>query len=295
MTDIPTTRMESGWLRVEVAPGVGGRIVSLLHKPTGHELLWRNPTLPLRRVAPGTAYDPEFYGGIDELIPCDGPETIDGIAYPDHGELWTQSLDAGMVGHALVLRGELPLLGFYYERRMMLEADAPLLRVRYRIENRSGRARTFLWKLHAALAVAPGDRIVCPAQYARPLDLTWSRCPDATPFAWPCRGELDMSRVPPPDGSAEFLALTGLRTGEIRLHRVATGLHVRISFDPAVFPCCWLFASYGRLLGHYTVVLEPATGPHLSMAEAISTGSPARLGPGESLETEVRYELTDDP
>ena len=224
MTDSATIRLENDCLRVEVAPAVGGRIVSLLHKPAGQEWLWRNPALPLRRVAPGTAYDPEFYGGIDEQIPCDGPETLDGIAYPDHGELSTQALEASTDGDALVLRGELPLLGFRYERRMELAPNAPELRVKYRITNVGSTPRSaFLWKLHAALAVAAGDRILCPATHAQPLDLAWSRCRESAPFEWPHYGEVDMSLVPPPDGTAEFLALTGLAAGTIRLRAPRRG------------------------------------------------------------------------
>jgi hypothetical protein len=287
--DVPILGCESGLLRVEAAPSVGGRIVSLVHKATGEEWLWRNPDLPLRRALPGTAYDPEFYGGVDEQIPCDGPEVIDGIAYPDHGELWTQALAARREGSALVLSGELPLLGLHYERRMELAADAPELRVTYRLQNRGGRPRAFLWKLHAALAVAPGDRIVCPAASARPLDLAWSRCRRMQAFAWPRCGDLDMSVVPARDGTAEFLALTGLASGCVGLRRPATGAELRIEFDDAVFPCCWLFASYGRLLGHYTVVLEPATSPALTVAEH---PRPARLAPAECLVTTVRYRVT---
>lgn len=59
--------------------------------------------------------------------------------------------------------GELPLLGFRYERRMELVPDAPELRVRYRLENRGDHSRAFLWKLHAALTVA---RSLRPARLA---------------------------------------------------------------------------------------------------------------------------------
>jgi len=285
---VPVHRLENHLLRVEVAPDIGGRIVSLINKADGTEWLWRNPAMPLRRVPAGTAYDPEFYGGIDEQIPCDVPETFDGVTYPDHGELWTQALAAETEGEVLVLIGDLPLLGFHYERHMELAADAPELRVRYRLENRGPRSRAFLWKLHAALAGAPGDRIVCPAATAQPLDLAWSGCRDLQPFAWPQHGDRDMSLVPAPDGTAEFLALTGLTAGSIGLRRAATGAELRIEFDRAVFPCCWLFASYGKLAGHYTVVLEPATSPELTVAHDLRQ---ARLAPAQCLVTTVRYRL----
>jgi hypothetical protein len=168
-----------------------------------------------------------------------------------------------------------------------LAPDAPELRALYQLENRSDRPRAFLWKLHAALAVAPGDRIWCPATRARPLDLAWSRCQETTPFAWPRYADLDMSVVPAPDGTAEFLALTDLDAGEIGWLRPSTGLRFRITFDRAVFTCCWLFASYGKLLGHYTVVLEPATSPWLTLAEANASGLDLRLPAGAVLETQV--------
>jgi hypothetical protein len=282
------TMLENDRLHIEVAPGIGGRIVSLREKPSGEEWLWRNPGMPLRRVPTGTAYDPEFYGGVDEQIPCDGPETVDGVTYPDHGELWTQALDAERNGAALLLRGRLPLLGFHYERKMALAPDSAAVHVDYRLTNTGSQARAFLWKLHAALAIAPNDRIICPAAIAQPLDLAWSRCLTTAAFAWPHGDARDMSQVPPPDGTAEFLALTGLSAGWIGLRRARTGRELRLEFDPAVFPCCWFFASYGKLLGHYTAVLEPATSASLTVAD---DPAPARLAPGETLVTHVRYRV----
>ena len=100
--------LESDHLVVSVAPRVGGKITSLRHKPTGHEFLWRNTSLWLTPCPPGSAYDPNFYGGIDEILPGDVPERVDGVPYPDHGELWTLSLSATASGDGLHCSGLLP-------------------------------------------------------------------------------------------------------------------------------------------------------------------------------------------
>jgi hypothetical protein len=279
-------RMENAHLRVDIAPTVGGKIVSLTHKPTGHEFLWRNSRLELARQDAGAAYDPNFYGGVDELLPNDCPETLAGVACPDHGELWTTAFAHEVLGGELVLRADLAY-GLRYERRMALAPQEPSLVCRYTITNLAGVERPFLWKLHAALAIQEGDRVVCPAAQAVPLDLDWTRCREKKVFAWPVYGELDMSTIPACGNSAEFLALSALRAGTMRWERPEAGLWFEYRFDTRVFPYCWYFASFGKFDGHYVAILEPCTCGRYLVAEAATQGLCSRLAPGESLRTTV--------
>ncbi len=276
--------LENDALRVAVAPSIGGRVVSLVHRPGGREFLWRNPRLSLKCCAPGSGYDPNFYGGMDELLPCDVPETINGIACPDHGELWTLPLAAERVGGSLNLHGRLPRFGLDYQRRMRLEGNR--LVCDYRIANPAATERQFMWKLHAALAVQPGDRIRCPARTARAADPAWSRRKSPVPFAWPDADGLDLSLVPVPDGSTEFLFLYDLAEGRMALE-AKDGASLECRFDRDVFPCCWYFASHGAMDGAFTGVLEPCTTMPLRVNEAAGNGFCSRLGPGEKLETTV--------
>jgi len=86
-------RLENSTLRVDVAPAVGGKIISIYSKSLSKEFLWTNDALELQSYPVGTSFDPFFFGGFDELLPCDLPEKIQGIDYPDHGELWTLDLN----------------------------------------------------------------------------------------------------------------------------------------------------------------------------------------------------------
>jgi hypothetical protein len=280
-------RLESPFLRVELAPGVGGRIISLTEKQTGHQFLWRNRNLRLERLPAGSEYDPNFYGGIDDLIPNDIPETIDGIAYPDHGELWTTPLACQKEVDVLHLEGMLPSAQLNYTKRVSLRSTSPHLDLDYRVENRSGAVRHFMWKLHAALNVEPGDTVVCPARTARVADLQWSRWQHLEPFTWPVIDGKRTDQAPVADGSCDFFYLYDLESGRISWESAARGLRFGFDFDPAVFPFAWLFASYGGLFGTYTVVLEPCSGMPLSVNKAAQLGQCSRLEPGESLETRV--------
>ncbi len=283
----PVIRLESPWLRVDVAPGVGGRIVSLVDRASGHEFLWRNRSLGLARLAPGSEYDPNFFGGVDELLPNDLPETIDGVACPDHGELWTQALAWRIDRNTLELEGLMPASGLHYRRRMTLRMDEPLLDLEYRITNRTVQPRPFLWKLHAALAVEPGDVIDCPARTGQIVDPAWSRFRSPEPFGWPQIEGCDASVVPPVAGTMDFFYLSDLAEGRMTWRRPRTGLEFSYGFDPRVFPYAWLFSTQGGFLGHTTTILEPCTAMPLSVNDAARLGQCPVLAPGEALETRV--------
>lgn len=283
----PVLRLESAWLRVDVAPGVGGRIVSLVDRAGGHEFLWRNRALPLARLAPGSEYDPHFFGGVDELLPNDVPETIDGVACPDHGELWTLPLTARGDGSRLDLEGLLPCSGLHYRRTMTLRADGPWLDLDYRITNRTAQPRRFLWKLHAALAVEPGDVIDCPAGRGQVVDPAGSRFSTLAPFAWPRIGACDASVVPPADGTMDFFYLSRLREGRMTWWRPHAQLEFSYHFDRGVFPFAWLFASHGGFLGHTMAILEPCTTMPISVNDAARLNQCSVLRSGETLATRV--------
>lgn len=283
----PIVRLENDFLQVDVAPSVGGRIVNLVEKSTNHQFLWHNDRLKLEKLPAGNEYDPNFYGGIDELLPNDIPEPVNGVDSPDHGELWTLALDYRAEEDALVLAGSLPVSRLGYERKMSLRPDGPYLELAYRLANPTGRRLEFLWKLHAAMAIGPGDRIECPARTARAVDPAWSRWQNMAPFSWPVIDGQRADQIPAPDGTVDFLFLYDLEAGTMAWHSASGKLTFSYSFDASVFPYAWFFASYGGFDGHYTAILEPCTTLPLSVNEAARLGQCSVLEPGEKLETRV--------
>ena len=283
----PIVRMENDFLQVDVAPAVGGRIVSLLEKASNYQFLWRNAGLKLEKLSPGSAYDPNFYGGIDELIPNDIPEFLNGRDSPDHGELWTTSLDHWLDGQTLAMAGTLPLCGLRYARRLTLRPDSPNIDVDYRIENPTGERREFLWKLHAALNIEPGDQIECMARTARVVDPQWSRWKSLEPFAWPVIEGKQADQIPPLDGTLDFLFLYDLKAGQMAWRSVSRKLRFTYYFDTQVFLYAWYFASYGGFDGHYVAILEPCTTMPLSVNEAARLGQCSVLEAGQKIETRV--------
>ncbi|MEU8618461.1 DUF5107 domain-containing protein [Streptomyces sp. NPDC048623] len=154
-TTLDTVEIENEYLRVTVLPGLGGRIHSLHHKPTGRELLYRNPVLQPAAFALNGAW---FSGGIEWNIGARGHTTLSCaplhaavVAAPDGGEMlrlweWERLRD-------------LP-----FQVDLWLPADAAHLRVGVRIRNPHERAVPCYWWSNTAV---PEDRrVLAPADTA---------------------------------------------------------------------------------------------------------------------------------
>jgi hypothetical protein len=280
-------RMENDFLRLDLAPETGGKISSLFNKKLQHEFLWKNPSLELRQYPPGTEYDPNFYGGIDELIPNDIPERIDGIDYPDHGELWTTALQYEIADQEVVLSGQLQRCGLSYQKTVSLNDREPVVLLDYIIRNESPARRHFLWKLHAALRMEAGDRLLSSAAKAKVADADYSRFKNLQPFNWPVIEGRDASIVPESSGQMDFFYLYEMQRPEMQmlLHQGKYVFSYR--YDPGIFPFQWYFASYGGFLSHEVVILEPATGMPLRVNEAMVLKQCAVLDPGQEINCRV--------
>jgi hypothetical protein len=78
-TVFPTKVIESSILKVTLLPSYGGRILSIIYKPTGHELLYQNPVGTPYAIGSGAFYYNWLmvYGGIFPTFP-----------EPEHGKAW---------------------------------------------------------------------------------------------------------------------------------------------------------------------------------------------------------------
>ncbi|HEY3779606.1 MAG TPA: hypothetical protein VGL56_00880 [Fimbriimonadaceae bacterium] len=273
-----THRLQNKQVSVDIHPEVGGRISSFVHLRSGYDYVWCNTGIPNRREEPGTEYDPNFFGGLEELLPNDLEENIDGVDCPDHGELWTLELETLEATDRLVkLEGELPLFRLRVEKSITLEHNACV--VYSRITNMSNEKRHFLWKLHAALKIEPGDRIDCEAARYTAVDPEWSRRKGF--------GHWEGEEIPAFDGTTEFLYLQGLRSGTMSWSNRERKFEIQ--FDTEVFPYAWYFASYGGFFDHHVAILEPCTTMPKSVVEAAKMHQCSALGPNDSLETTYRY------
>jgi len=288
-------RLENAALIVDILPELGGKILHLIDKEADRDLLWQSHRVLPHQAALHANFDDHWCGGWDEIFPGGAQSTNkDGDVLPYLGELWTQSSMWELVEinprrvelHQSIIT---PITPARWERRMSLEGDDPILRLRYRVENVGTMPFDFMFGIHPAQVVTPQHRIDLPVSEGLVdeaggglLGKTGDR------YAWPMVGDVDMRLPLEPDARAYALHyLTGLREGWIATTDTVLRRGFGLCFDPRFFRTIWLWAVYGGWRGYYHVAVEPWTGYPSRLAEAAAADRALTLGPGDSVETEV--------
>jgi hypothetical protein len=296
---LPAVVLENRYLRVVILPAAGAKILQITYKPLDAGLLWENPRNAPARLAINSRYDDVWSGGWDELFPNDEATLIDGEAYPDHGELWTADWRAEAFGGAdevgVRLRVVTPISAIAVEKTITLRRDATQLAFRHVLGNPGSAPFPFLWKLHPAFAVSAAHRIDFPAmQVIREPGFPGTLGGAPPCFDWPhalIDGQaVDLRRIP--EASARqlyFFYGTRMQAGWCALTNTATQLACGLVFDQAVFPSCWLFASYGGWRGHNVAVLEPCTGYPVDFAAMRAADRHRTLSADGTLQTDVLF------
>ncbi len=301
-----------------LVPEIGGKIVSLIHRPSQREWLALNPHLPLRAPQYGESFtELNDTGGLDECFP-----SVSAIDYrdplrkniPDHGELWCQAWEMVVVCNTdekivIDMQCDGIALPYRFKRRLSMTADSPDLTLDYEVSNLFSHAIPFVWSIHPILQIEEGMKLSLPDS------VETLRIDGATEgfiggagdqCAWPiveqgAQQGLNLSQVPGVDfaRAAKFytLPLSGNEMLETCLQD-ASGEHaIGFRFHPSEVTHIGLWMNYGGWSGcgsapYYNLGLEPCIGGRDSIEEAQAINEFATLEPRQkkqwSLELFVR-------
>ncbi|MFI9114959.1 DUF5107 domain-containing protein [Streptomyces venezuelae] len=154
-TDLDTIVIENDRLRVTVLPGLGGRVHSLHHKPTGRELLYRNPVFQPAAFALNGAW---FSGGVEWNIGATGHTTL------SCAPLHAATVRAPDGGPMLRLWEWERLRDLPFQVDLWLPEGSDFLYVGVRIRNPHERPAPVYW--WSNIAVPEDRRVLVPADAA---------------------------------------------------------------------------------------------------------------------------------
>ncbi len=153
--EVATIVLENDRLRATVLPGFGGRVVSLFHKPSDRELLYRNPVLQPADFALNGAW---FSGGIEWNIGATGHSTL--ACAPLHAARVTAPDGTPM----LRLWEWERLRDLPFQVDLWLPEGSDFLYVGVRVRNPHEKAAPLYWWSNTAVPEA--RRVLAPAEEA---------------------------------------------------------------------------------------------------------------------------------
>ncbi|MFG2717665.1 DUF5107 domain-containing protein [Streptomyces sp. NPDC048416] len=157
MIELDTIVIENDRLRATVLPGLGGRVHSLFHKPTGRELLYTNPVFQPADFALNGAW---FSGGIEWNIGATGHTTLS--CAPVHAAL----VPAPDGGRMVRLWEWERLRDLPFQVDLWLPDDSDFLYVGVRIRNPHERTAPVYWWSNIAVEEGEHTRVLAPADEA---------------------------------------------------------------------------------------------------------------------------------
>ncbi len=157
LTDHPVAVLENDVLRATFLLDHGGRLWSLLHRPTGRELLHRNPVLQPANLALRNAW---FAGGVEWNTGATGHTPL--TCAPVHAARITRPDGTP----ALRCYEWERIRGLVYCVEAWLPPGSPVLLVHVRLVNPHRHETPAYWWSNTAVPQAPDVRVICPAESA---------------------------------------------------------------------------------------------------------------------------------
>lgn len=259
--------VENEDLQIEVWPQYGGKVSSIIDRADGFDLLYSFPA----ELPPAPQYDVPYanswHAGWDECFPAVGPglynrHPYDGIAVPDHGELWglpTTSIPARN-GITTVWHG----LRFGYRLTRKITLEGPTMTAEYTLVNLAPFEFHFVWSMNALLSLSAPVTLELPRQEFR-LSHDAEGNEHHTTFLWPAAGDgIDLSDPPSlPQRQAWKAYGNEPISGPARIDYPGRNRSVKIEFEseqgrPQAYWGIWI--NTGGWAGGRHFAVQPTTG-----------------------------------
>lgn len=155
--NLETLVLENSRLKAVFCPGFGGKLARLLHKPTGRELVYRNPIL---QIVPISTLDAWWGGGVEFNLGHFGHH------HRTMRPLFAARTRAFDGSDGLRLYEWDRLHGFLYHIDFALPEDSDFLFMHVRVLNPTDHDLPLYWWTNMGVPEAPGNRVIVPAPSA---------------------------------------------------------------------------------------------------------------------------------
>jgi galactose mutarotase-like enzyme len=274
--------IENEKLRVVVLPDLGGRIISLIYKPTEAEFAWHCPDVPFKK--PDHQIEYENVSGFFDCLPTTDPCTFKEKKLPAAGEVafepWNVlKAEKRLSGVTLKMDCTCKIYPLRINKEVSLNKDESILRLRYTIRNLSDEKLEYNYSAHNTMQVSPHHRIILPHEVMKVkhgFSTTDRLGKPGDEVSWPQAMDkngrtVDISKIGSPcDGFGESLYTPRLKERWAAVLNEARKEAIAFSWSGEALPYLQIWANNGGWRRYYHAALEPSTGRPDNLEMAVS-------------------------
>ncbi|CAM4324569.1 galactose mutarotase-like enzyme [Paenibacillus endophyticus] len=285
----PSIVMENGFVRLELVPELGAKLVSMVYKPTGKEWLLDSGSRPLLPPVYGSSFANGDMSGWDECFPTiNSCVTESGATLPDHGEAWSLPWSYRRSGTSVLCTVKGVMLPFLFSREVTFMENGTI-RLSYEVRNEGERPQPFLWAAHPQFAIEEPTEIVLPSGMQQLLCVYGGMRHD-TGQSYAFTGESLLRPDITGDGR-KFYYPGQAPEGWAALHGQASGNYLRLRWPLEQVPYFGVWIDEGMFNDRSVCALEPGIGYYDALDAAVQNGTARTLMPAEAYSWHLDIEL----
>lgn len=288
--------LENDSLKIELHPGMGGKISSFYHKGKNFELAAQSRKELCGLPSAEGGFGPYAFG-MDDAFPNIDAERIEWkgrtILYPDHGEIWKAAFEVTkQSADSVCLHWKSPDLEYSYRKTLKLSRN--VLHINYQITNESGDELPCIWTWHGLMRYEEDMEVILPDGVTHCWNVLTGPVLGEAGTVYPLENErYDFTRVPKAEtrSMVKFYAEQRIKQGRCGLRYPSQEMTCIMEYDEKILPYWGFWITAGGLLGDYNCALEPANGFYDSISRAGKNGKLPILAAGACMEFDVKIIL----
>lgn len=261
--NISGIRMENDWLAVVVLPGMGGKIASICYKEKSFEAVAQNTLGEYRHPRNCDDFSKYDASGLDDAFPNVSEASVvrEGALwhYPDHGEIWSASMEWQTDGEKLFLFYESCL--FHYKYRKTIELVDQSVRLSYEIINMAENPLPCIWTFHGLFRYEE-DMEFLYSEEVRSFENVYPSPELGSPGRHiPIRNrEYDFFRVPGKTSKTmvKYYVDEKIKKGYCGYRYPLYEMECSLEYDAKKLPFLGVWVTAGGYRGDYNCALEPS-------------------------------------
>jgi len=242
--------------------------------------------------------------GCDDCFPTVDPCTVvinnREVKYPDHGEIWSKTMNYELLPGKLKLWCDSEIIHYKYEK--IISINKGILNIDYKISNTGNLSFPCIWTMHELVNCENDMEIFLPPGVCEVVNVQNSSIFGESgkilsfPETYLSTGETYcLNRVKPANAekTEKFYVKGDLKEGTCGVYFPTKDLSYIIRFDKEQLPYLGLWITEGGFRGDYNFALEPSNGFYDNIDTAERNGKIKILQQGEVLSFNIEIEIKD--